>query len=103
MLQTIGDNAELISGKGTKGNFFGFLEFYRSKKEDSGSHQMFTLTPTSSNALDASIPRMAPEASRTTKIVAETNCVILEVSIYLYMYIYIYDIHVSIYAHIYPA
>ena len=80
--QAIGDSAEPITGKGTKGNFFGFFEFHRSKKEISGSNKVFTLTPTSSNAMDAS--RMAPEASRTTTILADTTCVILEVLIYVY-------------------
>jgi len=95
MLQTIGENAEPISGKGTKGNFFGFFEFYRSKKQNSGSNQLFTSTPTSSNALDANIHHMAPEASRTTTIFADTTCVILEVLIYVCMYVHIYDyIHI---------
>ena len=90
--QTIGDDAEPITGKGTKGNFFGFFEFYRSKKENPDSNQVFTLTPTSSNALDASVHHMAPEASRRTTILADTTCVILEVLMYVCMYMYIYMI-----------
>ena len=85
-------NKEPISGKGTSGNFFGFFEFNRSRKEHSGSNQAFTLIPTSSNALDVSIHHMAPEANRphltTTKILADTTCVILEVLMYVYVYIH---------------
>jgi len=80
-------NTEPITGKGTSGNFFGFFEFNRSRKENLGSNQAFTLTPTTSNALDVSIHHMAPDENKphstTTEILADTTCVILEVFLHI--------------------
>ena len=100
----IGDNAEPITGKGTNGNFFGFYEFNRSQNKNTVSNQAFTLTPSSSNALDASNYHMATEASRTTTILADTTCVILEVLIcdkymIIYMFVYMYISIMCAYRH----